>query len=84
MDQKVFDTLMDEKVITHVGLNAADYNDLADLQEHDIATSLSADEEYAKATENVEDTPVEDTPVEDTPVEDTPVIETPEKVEGEI
>jgi hypothetical protein len=76
MDQKVFDTLMDEKVITHVGLNAADYNDLADLQEHDIATSLSADEEYAKATE-------EDTPVEDTPVEDTPVIETPEEVEGE-
>ena len=70
MDQKVFDTLMDEKVITHVGLNAADYNDLADLQEHDIATSLSADEEYAKATE-------------DTPVEDTPVIETPEEVEGE-
>lgn len=70
MDQKVFDTLMDEKVITHVGLNAADYNDLADLQEHDIATLLSADEEYAKATE-------------DTPVEDTPVIETPEEVEGE-
>lgn len=63
MDQKVFDTLMDEKVITHVGLNAADYNDLADLQEHDIATSISAEEEYAKAIEDVEDTPVEDTPV---------------------
>ena len=62
MDQKVFDTLMDAKVITHVGLDAADYNDLADLQEHDIATSISAEEEYAKAIEDVEDNPVKDNP----------------------
>ena len=67
MDQKVFDELMNKGIITNVGLDAASYTDIADLQNKGLATAIGAAEEYNKATTN--NTPEVDEPTE-TPTEE--------------
>lgn len=48
MDQKIFDELLNNQVVTVVGLNAADYKDLDDLKNKGFATSIAADDIYEK------------------------------------
>ena len=54
MDSKVFDELMDNYVVTQVGLKCEEYKDLDDLKNNGIATSISADEVYENAIKSVE------------------------------
>lgn len=42
IDTKVFNELMNRGIITQVGLNPADYKDIADLQRYGLATSIGA------------------------------------------
>ena len=67
MDQKVFDELMNKGIVTNVGLDAASYTDIADLQNKGLATTIGAAEEYNKAT--ADNTPDADEPTE-TPAEE--------------
>jgi hypothetical protein len=53
MDKKVFDELMNRGIITNVGLNAEDYNSIADLQKFGIATGIDASIEYNEIMDEI-------------------------------
>lgn len=48
MDQEIFNELLNNQIVTVVGLNAADYKDLEDLKNKGFATSIAADDVYEK------------------------------------
>lgn len=50
IDTKVFNELMNRGIITQVGLNPADYKDIADLQRYGLATSIGAVKTYEEVT----------------------------------
>ena len=82
MDQKVFDELMNKGIITNVGLDAASYTDIADLQNKGLATAIGAAEEYNKAT--ADNAPETDEPTETPDEIPGGTVETPTEEEGEL
>lgn len=70
MDQKVFDELMNRGIITNVGLDSENYEDVADLQNKGLATAIGAVEEYndivnGDSTEEPVETPDNDIVVDE-------------------
>jgi hypothetical protein len=69
IDPKVFAELQNRGIITNVGLDSANYEDLADLKNRGLVTSIAANEEYDRALEMIEPSE-EETKEEDIVVDD--------------
>ena len=53
IDSKVFDELMNKDIVTQVGLNPENYNDIDDLKNRGLATTIGATEEYNKLVNSI-------------------------------
>lgn len=69
IDPKVFAELQNRNIVTNVGLNNEDYNDLNDLKNRGYVTSIGANEEYERAL-NMAETSEEEKTEEDIVVDD--------------
>jgi hypothetical protein len=67
IDPKVFAELQNREIITNVGLDSNDYNNLTDLEENYLVTQVAADVVYDKL--------VNETSKEETSAEDPEVVE---------
>jgi hypothetical protein len=65
IDSKVFEELMNRGVITVVGLNPENYNDIDDLQRFGLATGIEADTVYKTIVEENLNKSEDSEPVQD-------------------